>query len=68
MGDIQNGSYDDARVVASIATLDARLDALAAAISSIQIRMDSGALVGAIAGPMDSALGKRAVYAGRGIR
>lgn len=68
MGDIQNGSYDDAKIVASIATLDARLDALAAAISSIQIRMDSGALVGAIAGPMDSALGKRAVYAGRGIR
>lgn len=68
MGDIQNGSYDDAKIVSSIAKLDARMDALASAISSMQIRMDTGALVGSIAGPMDTALGQRAVYAGRGIR
>lgn len=65
---IQNGSYDGSNVVASIAKLDARMDALASAISSIQIRMDTGALVGSIAGPMDTALGQRAIYAGRGIR
>jgi hypothetical protein len=65
---IQNGSYDGSNVVASIAKLDARMDALASAISSIHIRMDTGALVGSIAGPMDTALGQRAIYAGRGIR
>jgi hypothetical protein len=27
--------------------------------------MDSGALVGAIAGPMDTALGRRQIYKGR---
>lgn len=68
VGDIQNGSYDDAKIVASIAKLDARMNALASAMSSMQIRMDTGALVGSIAGPMDTALGQRAVYAGRGIR
>lgn len=68
MGDIQNGSYNDTNIVASIAKLDARMDALASAISSMQIRMDTGALVGSIAGPMDTALGQRAIYAGRGIR
>lgn len=68
VGDIQNGSYDDTLVINSINNLNARIDALATAVSSIQIRMDTGALVGSIAGPMDSALGQRAVYAGRGIR
>lgn len=68
VGDIQNGSYDDTLVINSINNLNARIDALATAVSSMQIRMDTGALVGSIAGPMDSALGQRAVYAGRGIR
>lgn len=64
---IQNGSYDGTNVVTSVERLNAKMDAITASISSMQIRMDTGALVGSIAGPMDNALGKRAIYSGRGI-
>ena len=40
---------------------------LSDAVKQMQIVMDTGVLVGAIAEPMDSALGRRAIYAGRGI-
>lgn len=47
---------------AAIDRIDARLDSLATAITNMQIVMDSGALVGQIAAPMDNALGRRYMH------
>lgn len=53
--------------VSAIADLRSEFDMLAEKIGNLRIVMDSGELVGAISGPMDSALGRRAIYAGRGM-
>ena len=42
------------------------IDMLSGDIQSMQLVMDSGALVGSIASPMDNTLGRMAVYKGRG--
>ena len=52
----RNGDYDS--------IIDA-INTLRAAMYNMQIVMDSGELVGAIADPMNSALGRKAVIAGR---
>lgn len=61
----QNGSnFDDTNTVASINSLRDELSTLKDSISGMQVVMDSRALVGQIATPMDKALGKK-VLAGR---
>ena len=61
----QNGSgFDDSNTVASINSLRGELAGLKDSISGMQVVMDSRALVGQIATPMDKALGKK-VLAGR---
>ena len=52
----RNGDYD---------SIINAIDTLRAAMYNMQIVMDSGQLVGAIADPMNSALGRKAVIAGR---
>lgn len=64
----QNGlNVNNSDVVSAISSLNNRMDQMAQAISSLQIVMDTGTLVGSIAEPMDNALGQRMVFAGRGI-
>lgn len=65
--DIQNGRYDGSNVVSEIQSLRSDVNKLNESISNMRIVMDSGALVGSIAGPMDSALGRRSVYSRRGV-
>lgn len=61
----QNGSiFDDSNTVASINSLRGELAGLKDSISGMQVVMDSRALVGQIATPMDKALGQK-VLAGR---
>lgn len=57
------GVYDN--VVSAITNVQNEVARLSGVISSMQIVMDSGALVGSIAAPMDNALGKRVVYRSR---
>ena len=58
----QNGTVNGG-LIANI--LD-HIDMLSNDIQQMQLVMDSGAVVGSIAGQMDSALGQMAVYRGRG--
>lgn len=66
---IQMGSYysDNKAVVDEISNLRSDVNQLNSAIKSMQVVMDSGALVGSIAQPMDEALGQISSYKGRGI-
>ncbi len=54
-------------VVDAIRSLQADVSALGGTIRKIQVVLDTGALVGGLTEPMDSALGRRAIYRGRGI-
>lgn len=65
--DIQNGRYDGSNVVSEIQSLRSDVNKLNESISHMQVVMDSGALVGSIAAPMDSALGRRHIYSRRGV-
>ena len=65
--EIQNGRYDGSNVVSEIQSLRSDVNKLNESIANMQIVMDSGALVGSIAGPMDTALGRRSVYSRRGV-
>lgn len=77
-GDIQFGmdssrAYGQARlvvdnddVVEAIDELREDMAVMADAISQMQVVMDTGSLVGSIAAPMDSILGRRQVFKGRG--
>lgn len=65
--DIQNGRYDGSNVVSEIQSLRSDVNKLNESISHMQVVMDSGALVGSIAAPMDSALGRRHIYSKRGV-
>lgn len=53
-------------VVAELQALREEMAIMGEEISNMQVVMDTGALVGATAGPMDKALGQRAVRFGRG--
>lgn len=57
----------NADVVAELGLLRGDVNNLNTAMNGMQVVMDSGQLVGAIAQPMDNALGKRNTYRGRGI-
>ena len=59
----QNSLYSD--VVNAIAEVRQEVNALSDSISNMQLVMDSGALVGSIAAPMDAALGRRVVHRAR---
>ena len=58
----QNGSgFDDTNTVNALGSLQNEVSTLKDAISGMQVVMDSRALVGQIATPMDKALGRRAL-------
>lgn len=57
----------NADVVAALGLLRGDVNNLNTAMNGMQVVMDSGQLVGAIAQPMDNALGRRNTYRGRGI-
>lgn len=59
-------SVDNSDVVAAISELREDMAGMADSISKMQVVLDSGSVVGALAGPMDAALGRRQVYKGRG--
>lgn len=63
---VRNDKYNDSRVVASINTLNSKLDSLNDNMMNTNIYLDSGALVGATSGAMDKALGQRASRIKRG--
>lgn len=58
--------YNDAGVINEIGNLREDISNLASAIAQMKFVMDTGTVVGALAGPMDSALGMRAKYGRRG--
>ena len=58
--------YNDSGVISEIGKLREDINALAGAIAQMKLVMDTGSVVGALAGPMDSALGMRAKYGLRG--
>jgi hypothetical protein len=60
--DNQNQNQD---IVDAIGELRNDFNAMSEKLDNMQVVMDSGALVGAIAGPMDTALGRRQIYKGR---
>lgn len=53
-------------VVAELQALREEMSYLSDDIQQMQVVMDTGALVGTMAGPMDKAMGRRAIYRGRG--
>ena len=62
------GSLDNsnAEIIAELRALREDMTILGDELSDMQIVMDTGALVGATAGPMDKALGARSIRYGRG--
>lgn len=54
-------------VVAAISTLRSDVASLADVISNLKVVMDTGTLVGTLTAPLNTALGRQAVYEGRGI-
>lgn len=64
----QNGlNINNGDVVRSIGLLREDLSTLKEKVGNLQVVMDTGALVGQIANPIDSALGRKTLYRGRGI-
>ena len=51
----------------SIATLENKFDEMLYKLGKIRVVLDSGTLVGELVDPMDEALGRKAVYVGRGM-
>lgn len=58
--------YDDSNVISAIEELGNKFDDLTRHMNDIDIRLDTGVLVGEMVGPMDAALGKRATRIKRG--
>lgn len=65
---IQNGELklDNSDVITELEELRSDMRIMADKLSQFQVVMDSGALVGSLVSPMDSALGERATRRGRG--
>ena len=61
----QNGS-NYTGIVNAIDSVNSRIDALGEKLARMQIVLDSGALVGQIAGDIDKTLGERTIMKGRG--
>lgn len=53
-------------IVAELKALREEMSYLSDDMQNMQVVMDTGALVGSMAGPMDKAMGRRAIYKGRG--
>lgn len=64
--EVHNGSYNDNNVIAQISALRKDINTLGNKMSDIQVVLDTGAMVGAMVGPMDKALGKKQVLRSRG--
>lgn len=58
---------DNDNVVKAIGELRNDMSVLANTMSKLKIVMDTGTLVGALVGPLDSSFGQRVIYEGRGI-
>jgi hypothetical protein len=58
---------DNSDVVAAISELKGDITNLKSAMTNIKVVLDKGTMVGAMVEDIDNALGKRMVYAGRGI-
>ncbi len=58
---------DNDNVVKAIGELRNDMSVLANTMSKLKIVMDTGSLVGALVGPLDSSFGQRVIYEGRGI-
>ena len=58
---------DNSDVVGAIDSLKTDISSLKDAMTNIRMVLDTGTMVGAMTPMIDEALGKRMVYAGRGI-
>jgi len=64
---IQNSiTVDNSDIIKSIDSLNTNMLDIADRLSKLEVRMDTGALVGELVMPMDSALGSRTIRRGRG--
>lgn len=66
MNQEQPEPYDDTDVISAIEELGNKFDDLTRHMNDIDIRLDTGVLVGEMVGPMDAALGRRATRIKRG--
>ena len=64
---IQNGGTDLTKVLESMAGLRGEFSNMSNRVSNLQVRMDTGALVGSIAEPLDTRLGSRLALTRRGV-
>ena len=62
-----NATMDNTDVVSAISSLGEEITTLKDAMTSIQLVLDTGTMVGAMTPQIDQQLGMRQVYAGRGI-
>lgn len=62
-----NATMDSSDVVGAISNLQTDIQTLKDAMTNIKVVLDKGTMVGAMVEDIDNALGKRMVYAGRGI-
>lgn len=60
-------AIDNDDVVRELRSLRGDMSVLGSKLEQMQVVLDTGALVGEMAGPMNAALGQRLVYEGRGI-
>ena len=54
-------------LLGSVDGVTTKLDEMITKLSQLKVYLDSGALVGGIYDQMDTALGKKAIYSGRGV-
>ena len=59
-------TVDNSDVVEELRSLRSEMAAMSDRMKRIQVVLDTGALVGEMAAPMDAALGQRSIYKGRG--
>lgn len=57
----ENTKYDDSYVRKAISSVTESVDSLSEEMSNLKVYLDGKALVGQLVGPMDEALGNRAV-------
>ena len=60
-------TVDNSDVVEELRSLRSEMAAMSDRMKRMQVVLDTGALVGEMAAPMDAALGQRSIYRGRGI-
>ena len=59
-------TVDNSDVVEELRSLRSEMAAMSDRMKRMQVVLDTGALVGEMAAPMDAALGQRSIYKGRG--